>query len=240
MRFKVTVAYDGTNYQGFQSQTNGIGIQGIIEGVLEKIEKQPVTIFASGRTDKGVHAIAQVFHFDSSSRMKEKSWFRALNTYLPDDIRVLKVDIVKDDFHARHSALKKQYIYLLSKDYNLFSRNHEAFIGYDLDFNKMAEATKQLIGTHDFKGFAAYVEHKPTIKIMYEASVVETSTHYIFSFTANGFLKYMVRSLVGTIIDIGRGRKEVSVIEAILTTQDRQLAGKTASPEGLYLKEVIY
>lgn len=240
MRFKVTVAYDGTNYQGFQSQTNGIGIQGIIERVMAKIEKQPVTIFASGRTDKGVHAIAQVYHFDSNSRMKEKAWFRALNTYLPDDIRVLKVDIVKDDFHARHSVIKKQYIYLLSKDYNIFSRNHEAYIGYDLDFDKMQQATNQLVGMHDFKGFGAYVEHKPTMKTMFEASVVETSTHYIFSFTANGFLKYMVRSLVGTIIDIGRGKKDVSVITEILKTQNRQLVGKTASPEGLYLKEVTY
>ena len=103
---------------------------------------------------------------------------------------------------------KKQYIYLLSKDYNIFSRNHEAYIGYDLDFDKMQQATNQLVGCTTFKGFGAYVEHKPTMKTMYEASIVETSTHFIFSFTANGFLKYMVRSLVGTIIDIGRGKKE--------------------------------
>ncbi|MDY0210481.1 MAG: tRNA pseudouridine(38-40) synthase TruA [Acholeplasma sp.] len=240
MRFKVTIAYDGSNYQGFQAQTNGLGIQAVIEEVSSTIAKEPIVIFASGRTDKGVHALGQVYHFDTTNAMKADDWFRALNTYFPMDISVLKVEEVSLDFHARHSAIKKQYVYIISKDYNLFSRNHELYLKYTLDVFRMQKAISDLVGQHDFKGFGAFVEYKPTIKTMFEASIEETNTHIIFTFLANGFLKYMVRSMVGTLIDIGRGKKEPEVIKQILETQNRQLVGKTANPEGLYLKEVWY
>jgi tRNA pseudouridine38-40 synthase len=240
MRFKVTIAYDGSNYQGFQSQNNGIGIQQVIESIMSGIAKEKIEIVASGRTDKGVHALAQVFHFDTTNKMKEHAWFRALNTYLPDDISVLNIEVVDETFHARHSVSKKSYIYLISKDYNLFQRNHECYIKYPLDIIQMRLAMALLEGTHDFKGFGVYVEHKPTQKTMFEASIVETDTHYVFNFVANGFLKYMVRSLVGTLIDVGRGKKPYTVIKDILETQNRQLVGKTASPAGLYLKQVWY
>ncbi|PKK87376.1 MAG: tRNA pseudouridine(38-40) synthase TruA [Tenericutes bacterium HGW-Tenericutes-8] len=240
MRFKVTVAYDGAAYQGFQSQTNGLGIQAVIEDTMFRITSEKMSIVASGRTDKGVHALGQVFHFDAHQQMDEQAWFRSLNTYLPADIRALKIEAVTDTFHARYSVKQKQYIYLLAKDYNLFARHHEAYIKYPLDMDKMKQAIQDLVGTHDYKGFGVYVEHKPTIKTMFEATLEETDTHLIFSFTANGFLKYMVRSIVGTLTDIGRGKKDVSTIKTILDTQDRHLVGKTASPEGLYLKQVWY
>lgn len=240
MRFKIIIAYDGANYQGFQSQKNGIGIQAVIEETFLKISDEKIQIVASGRTDKGVHALGQVCHFDSNNQMDEHNWFRALNTYLPEDIRVLKIEVVPETFHARHSVIKKEYIYLLAKDYNLFERQHEAYIKYPLDIKKMQTAIKDLVGTHDFKGFGVYTEHKPTIKTMFEAALEETDTHLIFSFTATGFLKYMVRSMVGTLTDIGRGQKDVNTIKQILDTQNRHLVGKTASPEGLYLKQVWY
>ena len=240
MRFKVVVAYDGTNYQGFQSQPNAIGIQSIIEEVSSGIAKEPIVIFGSGRTDKGVHALGQVYHFDTTNQMGSHEWLRALNTYLPLDIRVLNVDVVTETFHARHSAKTKEYVYLISKDYNLFERNHETYVKYPLDVTKMQQAIDSFIGTYDFKGFGAYVLGKPTIKTIYKATLQETPTHLIFTFLGNSFLKYMVRSMVGTLIDIGRGKKEVTVIKEILETQNRQLVGKTANPEGLYLKEVGY
>ena len=240
MRFKVTIAYDGSNYQGFQAQKNGLGIQQVIEETMTKIAKEKIVIFASGRTDKGVHALAQVYHFDTNNKMKEQAWFRALNTYLPDDIRVLKVEQVSDTFHARHSVVKKTYTYVITKDYNVFQRHHETYIQYPLDITAMQQALTEFIGTHDFKGFGVYVEHKPTIKTMYEATLVETDTHLVFTFTANGFLKYMVRSMVGTLIDIGRGKKEIDTIKTILEHKERHLVSKTAHPEGLYLTKVFY
>jgi tRNA pseudouridine38-40 synthase len=240
MRFKLTIAYDGFGYQGFQSQKNGLGIQTVLEETLSKIAKEKIEVVASGRTDKGVHALGQVCHFDTNNHMSESAWLRALNTYLPNDIVALDINKTTDDFHARFSVVKKSYVYVISKDYNVFRRHYETFIKYPLDVNLMMVATQKLAGTHDFKGFGVYVEHKPTIKTLFEATLEETDTHYIFTFVADGFLKYMVRSMVGTILDIGRGKIPVTVIDDILENQDRSKVGKTAAPEGLYLKQVWY
>lgn len=240
MRYKLTFAYDGTDYQGFQSQKNGLGIQTVLEETLSKIAKEKIEVVASGRTDKGVHALGQVCHFDTLNKMSCNAWLRALNTYLPNDIAALDVEVVDDAFHARFHVTKKCYVYVIAKDYNLFRRHHEAYIPYPLDFEIMVEATKKLEGTHDFKGFGVYVEHKPTIKTLFQSSLEETDTHYIFTFIADGFLKYMVRSMVGTIVDIGRGKLPLSVIDIILENQDRTKVGKTSAPEGLYLKQVWY
>lgn len=240
MRYKLTIAYDGTEYQGFQSQKNGLGIQAVIEKTLSKIAKETIEIVASGRTDKGVHALGQVIHFDTSNKMGSTAWLRALNTYLPNDIIALDIELVDESFHARFSVIKKSYVYIIAKDYNLFRRHHEAYIKYPLDVNLMKVATEKLLGTHDFKGFGVYVENKPTIKTLFESTLEETDTHYIFTFIADGFLKYMVRSMVGTITDIGRGKIEPSVMDDILKDQDRSKVGKTAAPEGLYLKQVWY
>jgi tRNA pseudouridine38-40 synthase len=240
MRYKLTIAYDGSGYQGFQSQKNGLGIQAVLEETLSKIAKEPIEIVASGRTDKGVHALGQVCHFDTHNRMSESAWLRALNTYLPNDIVALDICVTTDDFHARFSVIKKSYVYIISKDYNVFRRYYETYIQYPLDVDLMMTATQKLAGTHDFKGFGVYVENKPTIKTLFEATLEETDTHYIFTFVADGFLKYMVRSMVGTILDIGRGKIPLTVMDDILQKQDRSKVGKTAAPEGLYLKQVWY
>lgn len=240
MRYKLTIAYDGSNYQGFQSQKNGIGIQAVLEETLSKIVKAPVFIVGSGRTDKGVHALGQVCHFDSETLMPVDAWLRALNTYLPKDIVALDITEVEETFHARFNATKKCYVYLIAKDYNLFRRHHEIYIPYPLDVALMKEATAKFEGTHDFIGFGVYVDKKPTIKTMVQATLEETDTHYVFTFIADGFLKYMVRSIVGTIVDIGRGKRPITVIDTIFETKDRTKVGKTIAPEGLYLKQVWY
>lgn len=240
MRYKLTIAYDGTDYQGFQTQKNGLGIQQVLEETLSKIAKEAIEIVASGRTDKGVHALAQVCHFDTTNKMSPSSWLKALNTYLPNDIVALDIIPVDEQFHARFSVVKKCYVYVVAKDYNLFRRHHEAYIKYPLDIELMKQATEKLQGTHDFKGFGVYVENKPTVKTLFESTFEETDTHYIFTFVADGFLKYMVRSMVGTVLDIGRGKLPIDVIDHILETQDRTKVGKTAAPEGLYLKQVWY
>lgn len=240
MRYKLTIAYDGTPYQGFQSQNNGLGIQQVLEETMSQIAKEPIQVVASGRTDKGVHALGQVCHFDTQNPMTETAWLRALNTYLPKDITALDISIVDESFHARFSVVKKCYVYVLAKDYNIFRRNYEAYIKYPLNVEWMKQAIQRLEGTHDFKGFGVFVEHKPTVRTMFQATLEETDTHYVFTFIADGFLKYMVRSMVGTITDIGRGKRPLSVMDDILEHQDRSKVGKTASPEGLYLKQVWY
>jgi tRNA pseudouridine38-40 synthase len=240
MRYKAVVSYDGTNYQGFQSQTNGLGIQEVIEKAFRLMTQTEIKIHSAGRTDKGVHALGQVFHFDSKIDIEPETWVRGVNDRLPLDIRVKKVIPVKPDFHARHSAKSKIYKYIIAKKPSTaFSKNYEVYIKH-IDIEKMVFALPQLIGTHDFKGFCQHVEGKPTIKTIYKAEFKETKKHYIFKFHGNSFLKYMVRSIMGTLIQIGIGKKDPSVINEILETKDRHLAGKTAEARGLFLVKIYY
>ena len=233
------VSYDGTNYIGFQSQANQQGIQDTIEKAFRLMTQTPIKIVSAGRTDKGVHALGQVFHFDSSLNIDPSSWLR-VNDRLPLDIRILKVTPVKSDFHARHSAKSKIYKYVIAKKPSTpFSKNHEVYIP-NLDVDLMKNALSQWIGTHDFKGFCQHVKGKPTIKTIFQADFKETRKHYIFTFHGNSFLKYMVRSMMGTLIQIGLKRKDPLVIKQILETQNRSLAGKTAEARGLFLVKIFY
>ncbi len=240
MRYKVTISYDGTNYHGFQKQKNAHTIEAEINDALFKIHKHDIKIIASGRTDKGVHALGQVFHFDSNLDMTTNQFKRALNSHLPEDIRILEVSLVSGDFNARHSAIKKTYKYVINKEYDLFNRNHELYYPYKLDIELLEKALKKFIGTHDFFGFAGYVKDKPTIKEIYEAYLIVEGSKIILTFTGNGFLKYMVRKMVGTLLDIATNKKDISVIDEIFKTKDRNLSGKTINPEGLYLVKVYY
>ena len=240
MRVKITLAYDGTNYYGYQHQPGKITIQDTFEDALEIILKERVKTVASGRTDAHVHALGQVLHFDTNINMKENNWMRALNSLLPEDIRVKKVEFVSDDFHARFSATKKEYRYYIKLgEYDVFKNNYMAY--YEkLDINKMDEAIKYFIGEHDFISFSRYVDKKPTIKTIYEAKINRFNDYIEIVFVGNGFLKYMVRIMVGTLIDIGLGRKEPSDIDKIFDEKNRSKASKTASPNGLFLMNVSY
>ena len=240
MRIKVTLTYDGTNYYGYQHQPGHITIQDTFEDALAIILKEKVKTVASGRTDAHVHALGQVLHFDTNINMKEYNWMRALNSLLPEDIRVKKVEFVSDDFHARFSAIKKEYRYYIKlNEYDVFKNNYMAY--YEkLDIDKMDEAIKYFIGEHDFISFSRYVDKKPTIKTIYEAKINRFDDYIEIVFVGNGFLKYMVRIMVGTLIDIGLGRKNPSDIEKIFEQKDRSKASKTASPNGLFLMNVYY
>jgi len=240
LRYKLTVSYDGTNYHGFQSQINGNSIEAELNKALTKLIHKPVKVVGSGRTDKGVHAKGQVVHFDSPLNIPAYNYLSAINSFLPNDIKAVEIEKVDKDFHARHSAVKKTYQYVIGREYNLFNRNHEAYIKYPLDIDLMNQATKKFIGTHDFKGFSGYVKDKPTIKEIYEATLEVKEDQIYLTFTGNGFLKYMVRRMVGTIIEIGLKRIALDVIDEIFSTQNSSLCGKTASPEGLYLIKVYY
>jgi tRNA pseudouridine38-40 synthase len=212
MKYQAILSYGGSQYQGFQSQKNGVSIQDTIERAYYLMTQTPIKIFGAGRTDKGVHAKGQVFHFESDLNLDENSWLR-VNDRLPLDIRILKIKKVKDDFHARHSAKSKIYQYKIAKKPSTaFTSNYEVYIK-NLNLELMKNAIHDFVGTHDFIGFSQYVLGKPTVKTIYKAEVKETAKHYLFTFHGNHFLKYMVRSMMGTLIQIGLGKKEYTLIE---------------------------
>lgn len=245
-RYKAIIAYDGTNFAGFQSQTDQRTVQEEIEKVLTKLNSfEPVILQGSGRTDSGVHAFGQVIHFDLKGQARAEERLRfGLDTQTPADIAVKQVKIVADDWHARYHKHEKIYEYYLENAVTRtpFTRNTKAYFRYPLDFTLMQEALSQLTGTHDFTGFTASgssVDDK--VRSIYQAEITQLDPeNFKFIFRGNGFLYKQVRNMVGTVIKIGNGRMPVSQITAILNSKNRELAGPTAAPEGLYLKEVIY
>ncbi len=239
MRYLAIVSYDGSVYHGFQRQNNGLGIQEVIEKSFSLMTQTQIQIYSAGRTDKGVHAIGQAFHFDSDLNIDEKTWLR-VNDRLPLDIRIKKIKKVKSDFHARHSAKSKIYKYVIAKKpSSAFSQNYEVYIK-NFDIELVKKVINDFVGTHDFKGFSQYVKDKSTIKTIYSVEIKETKKHYIFIFHGSSFLKYMVRSMMGTLIEIGIGKKDANTIKRIFETNDRSLAGKTAQARGLFLVKIHY
>lgn len=245
-RYRAIIAYDGTNFSGFQVQPNGRTVQAEIEATLKKMNKgQSITIFGSGRTDAGVHAAGQVIHFDYPEKRPLERMRYALDTQTPTDIAVKSVEIVPDTFHARYHAKGKTYEFRvdIGKPRSPFRRFYASYYPYSLELEKIEVALQDLLGTHDFTSFCASgssVEDK--VRTIYEASMRtnETGDELIFTFRGDGFLYKMIRILVGTLLRIGNGRMEANAIPAIIAGKDRNLAGPTAHPEGLYLVEVRY
>lgn len=240
MRIKATIAYDGTNYYGYQAQKNKRTIQEEIENALEIINKKRIVSYASGRTDGHVHAKGQVLHFDTLIKMEKENWKRALNSLLPDDIRIVKIENVDDSFHARFSATKKEYrYYIKTGEYDVFLNNYTAYYK-ELNIDEMQKAIKHFIGEHDFTSFSRYVEKKSPIRTILDARIEKHDDILEIIFLGNGFLKYMVRVMVGALIDVGLNRKKEEDIKTILEAKNRKMAGKTASPNGLFLMKVFY
>ncbi|SDB44284.1 tRNA pseudouridine38-40 synthase [Streptococcus henryi] len=245
-RYKATISYDGTLFAGFQRQTKVRSVQEEIEKTLERLNSGvPVKIHGAGRTDSGVHAYGQVIHFDlPQARDAERLRF-GLDSQLPEDIDVVAVEQVGDDFHARYNKHSKTYEFLVDngRPKNPMMRNYATSYPYPLDLSLMQEAIKDLEGTHDFTGFTASgtaVENK--VRTITRATVNQDSKtgFLVFTFSGNGFLYKQVRNMVGTLLKIGNGRMPVSQIKTVLESQNRNLAGPTAAGNGLYLKEIIY
>lgn len=245
-RYKATISYDGTLFAGFQRQTKERSVQEELEKTLKKLNSgQPVKVHGAGRTDSGVHAYGQVVHFDlPQERDVEKLRF-GLDTQSPEDIDVVAVEQVSDDFHARYNKHSKTYEFLVDsgRPKNPMMRHYATHYPYPLDLASMQEAIKDLVGTHDFTGFTASgtsVENK--VRTISQATVeCDNKTGFlIFTFTGNGFLYKQVRNMVGTVLKIGNGRMPVSQIKTVLESKNRDLAGPTAAGNGLYLKEIIY
>ncbi|MBQ1506724.1 MAG: tRNA pseudouridine(38-40) synthase TruA [Erysipelotrichales bacterium] len=243
MRYKATVCYDGTNYCGWQVQKNGTSIQTVIEHALEVITKTPSSIASSGRTDAKVHARGQVFHFDSDANLKEDQWVKALNANLPEDIVIRSVEKADDLFHSRFDAVWKRYSYTVNMgEYDPFKRHYEYEYNRRLDVRSMREASKYLIGTHDFSAFNANSpEERPNqVRTIYEITVRESKGRVILEYVGNGFLRYMVRMMTQTLIEVGKKKIKPEKVKELLDAAKKNSVPFNAPPEGLCLEEVGY
>lgn len=243
MIVKCTVAYDGWAYAGWQKQENALGIQEIIESALEKIHKKPTSIVASGRTDAKVHALGQVFHFESDGKIQPISYVRALNSLLPLDIRIQKAEKAEDDFHARFSCRSKRYLYIATRNQkDPFACRTKGILYQDLNVEQMLDACQFLIGTHDFTTFSSsrIDPRKSRIKTIKMISIEKRGQDYYFSFKGNGFLRYQVRMMTGTLIEVGKQTIAPLDVQKMLDLKDKEACRYNASPQGLYLMEVCY
>lgn len=240
---KLTLEYDGTHYHGWQRQPRLNTIQGTVENALQQLTRKPIRITGAGRTDAGVHALGQVAHFAPPISFDSDTWTRGLNALLPDDIAVRSAEEVPSSFHARFSAKKKTYTYFI---YNHprrspLHRRTAWHIFQPLELSKMKKASRLLIGRHDFTSLcAATSEGEDRIVDLQKIDLKKEGDRIKVTFQAPRFLQYMVRNLVGLLVEVGRGRRAVSEIPQILKGRDRRLAGPTAPPQGLFLIRIDY
>ena len=241
---RFVIEYDGTNYHGWQVQPNAVTIQDTIEKNLKMIIQENVTVISSGRTDAGVHAIMQVANFHTKSRLNLDSIQRGLNSLLPHDIVIKEIGEEEKDFHSRYSAKSKIYRYVILNQRvpSPLYRNFSWFIPFELDISEMKKAVTCLLGRHDFSSFrASGCNSRNPIREVYSVSLEKKPKGLIFfEIEANAFLKQMVRNIVGTMVDVGKGKIGASEFELIFQSKDRKKAGITAPPHGLFLKAVKY
>jgi len=242
-RWKCVCAYDGTLFDGWQSQVGGDTVQDVIEKRLQEIFHTPVRIFGSGRTDAGVHARGQVFHFDAAWRHRPEGLMAAFRGGLPATVRVKSVRAAAPDFHARFSATRKRYVYQLSLgDADPFLRPYCWSLFHSLDVTAMRAAAEVLIGRHDFRAFTALngPEREDTVRELRRLEVVKRGRILRITSESEGFLYKMVRSLVGALVAAGQGKLSVPELRAILMSRERTARVKTAPPQGLFLEKVFY
>lgn len=240
MKYLMNFSYDGSLFNGYQKQKNGRTVQGTIEETLKKITSDNIKIHGSGRTDALVHANNQYAHFETD-KLDELKIRKALNSLLPSDIYIKSIEKCAEDFHARFSVIKKEYIYLINDDvYNPTIRNYTLQLSNNLNIDKMIEGASFLIGEHDFTSFSKVdLEKETMIRTIYKIEIIRKDIICI-KIIGNGFLRYMVRNLVGALIDVGLGKKEPQYIKELLEKKDRTKGSKTSPACGLYLNQVYY
>ena len=242
-RIRTIIAYDGTDYVGWQTQPNGVAIQEVIEQAILEVTGERSSLQGSGRTDSGVHARAQVAHFDTNARMAADKIAIALNTHLPADIRVLFSEEVDPEFHARFSAKEKQYRYFVQTGphADVFARKYSFHAYMPLDLDIMQQAAALVPGTHDFSAFMSTGrEVESAVRTVTLSRWEKQGRFLVYTVQGNGFLYNMVRILVGTMVGIGSGRIPPDSMEKALSTLSRKDAGPTAPPHGLVLWRVKY
>ncbi|MBU4541672.1 tRNA pseudouridine(38-40) synthase TruA [uncultured Acetobacterium sp.] len=240
---QLIISYRGTNYCGWQVQPNGLSIQEVITKAISELTGEAVNLTGSGRTDAGVHALGQHANFFTAATIPPEQWYRALNTRLPADIRVISSRAGKLDFHSRYHAKGKSYLYkmLTSSVASPFLADLAFYVPRTLDWAVMEEAATSFLGEHDFTAFMASGSSiKTTVRTITEISFTNKDNLWEITFTGNGFLYNMVRIIVGTLYEVGYGRIKSQDIKAIIKGKDRSMAGITAPAHGLYLKEVFY
>lgn len=241
-RIRIIVQYEGTNYVGWQTQPNGLAVQERIERELNKLTGEDITLHASGRTDSGVHALAQVAHFDTESRIPPDKFCYALNVGLPADIRIL-FSGEAEGFHSRFDVKRKHYCYSLqvSPHASAFTRNTALHVHTALDAEKMREAAALFLGEHDFAAFkAAGTTVENTVRTIYRSEWTKEGSLLRYDVAGSGFMYNMVRILVGTMLEVGQGRRDVSSVAKALSSGNRKDAGPTAPAHGLMLRRVEY
>ncbi len=241
--YKLHIEYDGTNYAGWQYQPNQPTVQDAVEQALTQITQTRIPVTAAGRTDSGVHAWGQVISFQSDKCLSGHEWIRALNGLLPKDIAVQQAEVALDTFHARFSATGKIYEYQISQaaHRSALERYRAWHIPQRLNVDAMQEAGMHFLGTHDFSSFQnSPTDTKNPMCIMKSFTVCQNNARLLISVQADRFLKQMVRSIVGTLVEVGLGKRKAGDIKQILEAVDRSAAGKTAPPQGLYLVKVLY
>ena len=241
---KLTLAYDGTRFVGWQRQAEGESIQGVLEEALSRFEGRPVTVAGAGRTDAGVHALGQVASVRMEALHDTATLLRALNAQLPEDLRVISVEEAEENFHARFSAREKTYRYVIRNAPigDPFTRPYEWHVAERLDTGAMRAACAALVGTRDFSSFqSAGTEQTDAVRTIVRAGLAgEYPGVLMFDIAGNGFLRHMVRAIVGTLVEIGRGWRSAASMAAIIERRSRAEAGATAPPHGLFLVSVDY
>lgn len=244
--YKLTIAYDGTDYCGWQVQPNGISIQELIQKQASIILRENITLIGSGRTDAGVHALGQIAHFHASPIPDLSRFQLSLNALLPKDIRILHSEEAEKNFHAQYSAVGKIYHYYLHLDpvIDPFKRFYSLHVKGKIDLDIVKEAASVFIGTHDFTSFAneshSGSASRDPVRTLKRLDIVEQPGGICLEFEGDGFLYKMVRNIVGTLLEVAAGKIPKEDVSCILAARDRKLAGQAAAPQGLFLFKVIY
>lgn len=242
-RVLCTVMYHGAHYQGWQVQVNTKTVQGTIQKALSQMHRADIKIHGSGRTDAGVHAFGQMFHFDTTFKLSEDQWIKALNSSLPNDIQILNVEFVDKSFHARKSASGKRYDYLiLREESNPFTYQTHLSVLEDLDFKEMQKVMSYLIGAHDFTSLCSNtVDETPNqVRTIHRLEIEDEEGQLRFIFEGDGFLRYMIRMLMSILLDVGKGKLKLDDVIKIIDAKDKRIYSGILSPVGLYLMEVYY
>ena len=238
VRIAMGLEYHGRNYCGWQKQGNALSVQAVLELALSKVANHVVVVFCAGRTDKGVHAVGQVVHFDAQVARSEVNWLCGTNANLPLDIRVTWVKSVPMSFHARYSAVSRVYQYVMYTQAisSAIVNNHAVWVSGQLDIDKMQAAANYWVGEHDFSAFrSSGCQSNSPVRCVQQIKVWQTHQFVVCQFTANAFLHHMIRNFMGVLMPIGLGKQEVVWAKTLLLSKNRCLAGVTSPAHGLYL-----
>ena len=243
IRIAMGVEYDGSAFHGWQLQDGARSVQGEVEAAVSRVADQPVRVHCAGRTDRGVHALEQVIHFDTQAQRPERSWVLGTNVNLPPEVAVAWARPVDPAFHARFSAIARHYRYrlLCRRTRSPLDRDRAVWLHQELDLDRMREAALPLVGEHDFSSFRAQAcQAKSPVRQVHYCDLEREGERLELRIGANGFLHHMVRNIVGVLVTIGRGEAQVGWVEELLAIRDRARGGVTAPPQGLYFVRADY